>query len=98
MSKQVTVAVIPPCDFHRTAIVPSTVPAVVDGKTTLGPWANMCQAHFEQYGTGLGTGKGQRLVLFYSEQRAAEARETLYPTANTHGVDAGDHSAVEVNP
>lgn len=63
MSEQVTVAVIPPCDFHSNAIVPSIVPAVVDGKTRMGPWANMCQAHFRQYGVGLGTGKGQQLIL-----------------------------------
>jgi hypothetical protein len=68
MSTQVTVAVIPPCDFHRAAIVPSIVPAVVDGKTRLGPWANMCEAHFAQYGVGLGTGKGQRLILAEGEK------------------------------
>jgi hypothetical protein len=25
-------------------------PAVYDGKTTMGPWAHMCQAHFDRYG------------------------------------------------
>lgn len=34
-----------------------------DGKTVLGPWAFMCYEHFEQYGQGLGLGKGQELVL-----------------------------------
>ena len=24
--------------------------AVMDGKTTMGPWAFMCQAHFDKYG------------------------------------------------
>ncbi len=62
MSTEVRVAVIPPCDFCRMAIVPKTVPAVVDGKTTLGPWANMCEPHYSQYGTGLGTGLGQKLI------------------------------------
>ena len=36
--------------------------AVVDGKTTMGPWAKMCESHFVQYGIGLGTGRGQALV------------------------------------
>ena len=29
----------------------------------MGTWANMCQLHFESTGSGLGTGRGQRLVL-----------------------------------
>jgi hypothetical protein len=37
--------------------------AEYDGKTTMGPWAFMCQADFEFFGVGLGTGLGQRLVL-----------------------------------
>ena len=30
-----------------------------DGKTTMGPWAWMCNGCFPRYGVGLGTGKGQ---------------------------------------
>lgn len=37
--------------------------AEYDGKTVNGPWANMCTAHFTRYGLGLGTGRGQRLLL-----------------------------------
>lgn len=48
-----------PCDFsdgdHGSA--------VVDGKTVFGPWANMCAPCFDNFGVGLGLGKGQRLVL-----------------------------------
>ena len=36
--------------------------ALYDGKTSTGPWAYMCRKHFRKYGTGLGTGLGQRLV------------------------------------
>lgn len=32
----------------------------VDGKTTMGPWANMCPQCFRDYGVGLGTGRGQK--------------------------------------
>lgn len=44
------------CDFCHTAT------AVVDGKTTMGPWANMCAEDFKLHGVGLGAGLGQRLV------------------------------------
>lgn len=39
------------CDFCNAA-------AIVDGKTRMGPWAYMCQMHFDKYGcktTGLYT-------------------------------------------
>jgi hypothetical protein len=39
------------------------VPAYADGKTTFGPWANMCKPCFEIYGVGLGLGMGQELLL-----------------------------------
>lgn len=32
----------------------------VDGRTRMGPWANMCQTCHDRHGTGLGTGNGQR--------------------------------------
>ena len=53
----VAVAVNPPCDFNR-----DHGPAAVDGATTLGPWANMCEACYAIYGVGLGLGRGQRLI------------------------------------
>lgn len=34
-----------------------------DGKTVYGPWANMCESHFMEYGVGLGLGRGQRLLF-----------------------------------
>lgn len=58
MSDQVTVQALPRCDMCGDGSV-----AEYDGATAFGPWANMCAAHFAQYGTGLGTGRGQRLVL-----------------------------------
>jgi hypothetical protein len=32
----------------------------VDGRTQMGPWANMCITCHRRHGVGLGTGKGQR--------------------------------------
>jgi len=56
MSTEVEVITLPKCDFcgHN---------AGYDGKTKMGPWANMCPNCFTDYGVGLGTGKGQRLIL-----------------------------------
>lgn len=34
-----------------------------DAKTKMGPWANMCNECYNQYGVGLGMGKGQKYLL-----------------------------------
>lgn len=47
------------CDFCKPVRL---IVAEVDGKTTHGPWANMCEEHFERHGVGLGLGRGQRLI------------------------------------
>jgi hypothetical protein len=46
------------CDFGVTC-----EPALVDGRTQLGSWANMCPNHFKEYGVGLGIGRGQVLIV-----------------------------------
>lgn len=53
---------LPPCDLCKVfrGII---VIAVYDGATTRGAWAYMCQEHFDDWGVGLGLGRGQRLVL-----------------------------------
>jgi hypothetical protein len=63
MSTQVTVASLPDCDIHKYNFHTDGVPARYDGATVMGPWANMCEDCFAQYGRGLGTGVGQRLIL-----------------------------------
>lgn len=52
----VKIAELPACSF-----CPET--AAYDGATRMGPWAYMCESHFTLVGLGLGTGRGQRLVL-----------------------------------
>ena len=66
MSERVEVAKLPRCDFCGGQ--PNRRLAKYDGKTMGGSWANMCQEHFEDYGIGLGTGKGQRLILIMTEE------------------------------
>lgn len=64
MSETVRVASIPNCDlWEKYGMHEEDRPAVVDGATTLGPWAYMCQDCFKRFGIGLGTGKGQQLIL-----------------------------------
>lgn len=53
---------LPSCDLCSMLGV-YMVPARYDGATVHGPWAYMCEAHFQSDGIGLGTGVGQRLIL-----------------------------------
>ena len=61
MSTRAYVKSLPECDFCSVKDVETD--AQYDGRTVFGSWANMCIAHFGQYGTGLGTGRGQELVV-----------------------------------
>jgi hypothetical protein len=56
VSSTATMTYLPQCDFCGSK-------AEYDGKTGFGPWASMCKTHFSMLGIGLGTGKGQKLVL-----------------------------------
>ena len=56
----VIVGKIPHCDFCKEYSMDN--PATIDGKTTFGSWANMCDHHYKLYGVGLGLGVGQRLL------------------------------------
>jgi len=46
---------LPKCDFCDRQ-------GLYDGKTRMGPWAYMCEAHFTSHGIGVGTGVGQKLI------------------------------------
>ncbi len=37
-------------------------PAIVDGRTTMGAWGDMCGEHYKVYGVGIGVGYGQRFI------------------------------------
>ena len=60
---EVIVAKLPQCDFCKLEPGAIYQEACFDGATIMGPWANMCNEHFEVYGIGLGLGRGQQLVL-----------------------------------
>lgn len=63
MSDTARVSALPECDIHKHVLGLPGIPAEYDGKTTRGPWANMCAPCFAENGIGLGTGKGQRLIV-----------------------------------
>lgn len=62
----VVVQEIPACDFGCGE------PGAYDFKTRMGPWANGCEAHWEQYRASetLGVGKGQ---LWITPDQAADS-------------------------
>jgi len=64
MSSEVVVAELPLCDMcvHQRGAGMADQ-AMYDAATRMGPWAYVCQYHFEHYCYGVGTGRGQRLVL-----------------------------------
>ncbi len=57
------VEIIPNCDVCNDQLPHTKTPATIDGKTTNGPWAYMCEKHFKEIGLGLSLGLGQRLKL-----------------------------------
>lgn len=58
MSDTVKVAKLPFCQVCKDG-----TRAAYDAATTQGPWAYLCQRHFELLGIGLGTGRGQLLIV-----------------------------------
>lgn len=60
MSKRVVVTTIPDCDFHKQQGEQRR--AYMDGKTDMGPWANMCRDCAEVHAVGIGTGFGQLFI------------------------------------
>ncbi len=44
--------------------------AAYDARTEFGPWAFLCDAHYEKIGTGIGVGIGQRIVIEPIEKSA----------------------------
>ena len=62
---QVKVNELPRCSFWdlEPKLCRDGGVAAFDGRTIHGPWAYMCQYHFDAYGVGVGLGRGQKLVL-----------------------------------
>lgn len=77
MSTTTYVTALPACDFCKGQ---GTVKeATYDGRTAAGVWANMCRFHFDVFGLGLGTGKGQELIVGTAPERnrAQEVKDAI---------------------
>lgn len=61
MSTEVQVQELPPCDICKANGVQKD--ANYDAATSMGGWAYLCELHFSMYAYGLGTGRGQRLIV-----------------------------------
>jgi hypothetical protein len=70
-STEVTISRIPLCDID-----PAHGAAAYDGRMRQGSWAYMCEPCFERYGTGLGTGYGQRLIPASAPPAPSQSWET----------------------
>lgn len=84
MAEATVVTSLPDCDIHKHSMNTPGVTAAYDGATTMGPWANMCEPCFAQYGVGLGTGRGQRLLVAGSPE--ADAFTASKPTSIQPGM------------
>ena len=67
---------LPDCDVCFSSRLPephfNLETARYDGATKpTGRWAYMCEEHFTAVGVGLGTGKGQKLILRDSDEHKA---------------------------
>ncbi len=95
MGAEAVVAAIPDCDICKQN--GRTEPALYDAKTWMGPWANMCQEHFDRLGEGgLGTGYGQRLVLRGSEDPEVEKQPINCTDCEEHRCIACDSPATQM--
>ena len=64
---------LPPCDFCKMEGKEPPEPAEYDAATASGPWASMCEAHYQRHGIKpLGLGRGQKLVVRGSVKHSAE--------------------------
>lgn len=97
MSTEAYVKELPNCDFCKQDNL--IVDAEYDGKTVMGPWANMCAKHHVQYGTGVGTGRGQKLIV--GEKPAVtdqERREEVIKALRSGDFDAFEELVGDGDP
>lgn len=62
------------------------VQASYDAKTEFGPWAYVCEDHFNQHCAGLGLGKGQKLIVKGALEMTKESSDNAYPNGELTGL------------
>ena len=60
---EVLVSQLPDCDMCRHQGYDPVRKARYDAAIRGGGWMNLCTTHFREYAYGLGTGRGQKLVV-----------------------------------
>lgn len=80
MSNMVKVLRLPDCQIPLCSEI-----AHYDAQTKQGPWGYLCDSHFRTLGVGLGTGKGQRLIL-ENEDTEAKLKEADMPDAQRYEI------------
>ena len=60
----------------------------VDGKTRMGPWANMCLPCFRKVGVGLGVGRGQRYAMVVNHVSGSMTDTDTDMRAKAHAAQA----------
>jgi hypothetical protein len=89
MSTETYVTKLPKCNYPHPE---GPVDALYDAKTDEGPWAYLCEAHFQHNSVGrLGTGYGQRLIVGDKPVDTGERKRRKIREA----VEAGDFDRAE---
>jgi hypothetical protein len=90
MSSETYVRSYPDCDICKYE-QNRTTEAHYDGRTTSGQWGFMCEVHFASRGLGLGTGRGQRLIVGEEpEMTKAERGERIQQALEDGDLDAAE--------
>jgi hypothetical protein len=97
MSDTAYVTKLPKCNYPHPE---GPVDALYDAKTDEGPWAYLCENHFQHNSVGrLGTGYGQRLIVGEkpvptTEERRAKVRQAI----NQGDFDAAEEAIGDGDP
>ncbi len=83
MAKETRVRELPNCDICRAE--GHQAAALYDAAIPGGPWANLCQVHFEALGCQLGTGRGQKLVV-----TAPDPVQEVFKPSMPRGINVAD--------
>lgn len=84
---------LPPCDYCKMMGKEPPEPAEYDAMTFTGPWANMCEAHYQRFGIKpLGLGRGQKLVVRGSVKHSAEVLSEADELCKQCGKDCAEDS------
>jgi hypothetical protein len=70
------------CDFCKDENLPNTEHnVIIDGPTTMGPWANMCEHHWKRYGCNASVATrfefNEKVVSFNNKGKVVRGKEDI---------------------